>query len=829
MIAALFFCALRTASALGGPSFEFRVSTFDGQQPAAANEKYQLLVTVLDENGVAVPSARITLTAKGPPALVVRGETDAAGRYDFTGLDGGTYQLRAEKEGFYAVTQDEVRVGETQATDVTLSHASELHQALDVVASPASIDPQKTDSSHSLESREIIDLPFEVPRDIRYALPLLPGILQDATGQVHVDGSSTRQILDVLDGFNTTDPDTGLFDARVNVDALRSVDVASSRYPAQYGKASGGILSMETGMGDDRLRFSASDFVPSVESRKGLQLDGWTPRVVLSGPLDRGKAWFLLAPEAEYNLNLVNELPPGADRSWVWRLGNLAKAQVNLTPHNILTTSLLLNEFRAYHAGLDATDPISTTVDLDESADFANVKDQAILSRGILVEYGIAYDRFHDIERPMGDQTYVETPNGTRGNYFESARGGSDRWQGIGNVAVPTVTAWGRHEFKMGLDVDRLTYDQSYQRSPIEILREDGKLSRTATFPGSPSLSQSNVEFGAYAQDHWSLSSRLLLDPGIRYDWDQIVRRGLVSPRLAASFVPGRTGNTKIVAGAGAYYDASNLELDARDREGQRIDTFYDLTGQIVIRPPVHSVFQVSPNLKQGWFLNWSAGVEQKLPSSIYLRAEFIEKRGHDGWTYVNPCSGLQGCYTGLFTLENARIDHYDAVELTFRHTFGRDHVFFTSYTRSRASSNAVLNFNLLDPLFTPQAGGPLPWDAPDRLVAWGIVPLRKKIDLAYTTDWRSGFPFSVVDQNQALVGAPDSWHYPSYFSLNLALERRIDLFGFEWLVRAGFNDITNRHNPFAVDNNINSPKFLQYSSVDGRALTGLIRLLGRK
>jgi len=106
---------------------------------------------------------------------------------------------------------------------------------------------------------------------------------------------------------------------------------------------------------------------------------------------------------------------------------------------------------------------------------------------------------------------------------------------------------------------------------------------------------------------------------------------------------------------------------------------------------------------------------------------------------------------------------------------------------------------------------------------------MRKKVDLAYTADWHDGFPFSVVDQNQGLVGAPDSRRFPGYFSLNLALERRIEIFGFQWAVRVGFDDITNRHNPFAVDNNIDSPHFLQYSSVDGRALTGLIRLLGRK
>ena len=800
-----------------------------GSFSLGADEKGELLVTVVDENGVAVPSARIALTPTGGQAQAVKGETDYAGRYKFTDLDPGVYRLRVEKEGFYAVTHDEVRVGETQVTDVTLNHEREFYEAVNVVASPATIDPQKTVSTHSLESREIIDLPYTVPRDIRYALPLLPGVLQDASGQLHVDGSSTRQIQDVLDGFNITDPATGSFDMRVNVDALRSVDVESSRYAAQYGKASGGILSMNSGMGDDRFRFSGTDFVPSLASHNGLYINTWTPRGAVSGPIVKGKAWFLLAPEGEYDLNVVNGLPPGADRNSIWRFGNLAKVQVNLTPRNILTSSFLVNEFCDYHAGLDLFNPISTTVNRNESVDFVTLKDQSLLSNGMLMEFGVAYSRFQSGEHPMGTQTYVITPDSTSGNYFETAEGHSGRLQGIANLVLAPIAKWGRHEFKVGFDADHITYDQAYQRGGIRILREDGTLSRTVSFPGSPSFSKDNAEVGAYVQDHWSVSDRLLLDPGVRFDWDQIVHQGLVAPRLAASYVPSRGGNTKIVAGVGLYYDASNLEIYTRGLQGQRIDTFYDSTGQVLTRPPVESVFQVGPNLKQERFLNWSVGVERRLPTSIYLRTEFVEKRGHDGWTYINPCSGPLGCFTGQFTLDNQRRDRYDALGVTLRRTFKQDHAFFASYTRSAARSNAVLNFNIDNPVFAPQAGGALPWDSPNRLLTWGILPLWKKYDLAYTADWHDGFPFNVVNEDQELVGAPSSRRYPNYFALNAALEKRVDLFGFQWALRAGFDNITNRHNPFAVDNNIDSPHFLAFSSVGGRALTGRIRLLGRK
>ena len=798
-------------------------------EPAAGNTLATLLVIVTDENGLAVSLARVTLSQPGGQ-VVARAETDYAGRYQFRDLPDGRYQLRAEKEGFYAVKADNVQVGITESTEVTLAHVREHYEKVDVVASPSSINPAMTSSTQTLNNQEILNLPYTVPRDIRYALPLLPGVLQDATNQIHVNGSSTRQILDELDGFNITDPASAFFDARVPVEALRSVTVLGSRYPAKDGKASGGVLDMMTGMGDDRYRFSATDFLPSFSSQGGFHIGSWLPRGSLAGPLKKAKAWFLLAPEFEYNLNTINDLPPGADRTSYWRLGDLAKTQVNLTPSNILTTSLLVNTFRSNYAGLSRFDPIDTTTNLGESIYHMSVKDQSQLSNGALMEYGVAFSRFHTAVAPMGNQTYVITPEGTAGNYFEHEEGRSERWQVIGDLVAPTFRNWGSHEVRAGIDLDRIADVASFNRHAILIRREDGTLSRAVAFPGSPSLAQTNFESGAYAQDHWTVSDRLVIDPGIRLDWDQIVHGVRVSPRLAASFLPTAGDKTKIVAGAGVYYDQSNLDLFTQPRAGTRIDTFYDQTGQAVIMPPVASVFQIDrSNLRAPWFLNWSLGVERRLPAELFLRAEFLQKRGHSGWTYVNPCAGPSGCFSGQFLLESIRRDRYDAFEFSVRRRFKGGHVLFASYTRSAARSNSVLNFNLLNPFFSPQAGGPLAWDTPNRFLSWGILPLLRMFDLAYTLDWHGGFPFSVVNGNQELVGPPNRTRFPDYFSLNLALEKQITLFGFRWQVRGGFDDITDRHNPDVVDNNIDSPNYLTFGSAERRSLTGQIRLLGRK
>lgn len=784
-------------------------------------------IIVHDENGVAVPRAQVTLEAAADKK-VFKGETDYAGHVGFRGLPEGTYQLRAEKEGFYAVTEPAVKVEEGLTPEVTLNHVKEYAESVSVVYSPPAIDPAKTASSESLSSKEIIDLPSPVPRDIRYTLPLLPGVLQDAFSQLHLNGSSTRQIFDALDGFNISDPSTGLFNLRVNVDAVRSLDVEGSRFPAEYGKGSGGIISLHTDMGDDHLRFSSTDFLPSFQNIHGLKLNMWTPRVTLEGPLRHGKAWFLEAIDGEYDLNAFTDLPAGANTAPVWRLGNLAKAQVNLTPANILTTSFVVNGFSAQREGLSPFNPPEATVNENDSAYFASAKDQATLSGGAIAEVGFALSRFATTLNPQGSQPYVITPDTYRGNYFETTHERIGREQVIANYFARPLQGAGRHAIKAGIDLDHVSDWESFTRRPVSILREDGTLSRTIQFSGNPTFSRVSFEGSAYVQDTWSITPRWLVEPGLRLDGDTVLGKVWVSPRVATTYMV--SANTKIDFGAGIYYDASNLDILTRALTGERTDLFYDSTGQSLIYPPVLTAFQVDERaLQESRFLNWSAGLEKKLPGAFYFKAEFLEKRGTNGWAYVNAGLNQSGAPSGEYVLSNQRQDHYDAVTISARKPFKGEHILFAAYTRSSARTTAALSFSIDNPLFSQQIGGPLPWNTPNRLQTWGYLPVFWKFNLAYALDWHNGFPYYLVNQNQQLVAPPGARRFPEYYSLDMMIERRFHFFGYEWALRGGFTNITNHPNPASVDNNVDSPHFLTFGGVQGRAAVGRIRLLGKK
>ncbi len=116
-----------------------------------------------------------------------------------------------------------------------------------------------------------------------------------------------------------------------------------------------------------------------------------------------------------------------------------------------------------------------------------------------------------------------------------------------------------------------------------------------------------------------------------------------------------------------------------------------------------------------------------------------------------------------------------------------------------------------------------------NRILSEGYLPLYfKNWALAYLADWRTGFPFSVVDPANRVIGAVDSERYGSNFDLNVHVERRFVMFRYRFAIRVGANNLTDHRNATAVNNVLGSPNYLRYYGYEGRHLVVRIRLFGR-
>jgi len=786
--------------------------------------------------------------------MPLRCETDFSGYCEFTDLSSGTYELRVEKTGYYALVQPDVQVGVTANVDVTLSQLQEAREVVNVVESSPAIDPAQVSSKEELAGAEIVDIPYPATHDYRNALKFIPGITPGAFGEPHVAGAESYQTLVLLDGFNVTQPTNGALVVRTSVDSFRSIEVTPSREPAELGKGSGGVLALNTRMGDDHFRFTSTDFIPGLQTTKGITIGQWTPIYTMSGPIRKGRVWFIDALNGEYDNTIIRQLPSGSDTDHLWRVDNLAKLQSNLTARNIVTASFLSNYYHDQYAGLSFLQPQPTTPTDAETAYIGSIKDQYYFRGRALLETGFGVGQYSVALTPHGDAPYIQTTGQAAGNFYLRENTLARRVQGQANLYLPPHQWHGRHDVKVGADLDRLNYGAQFLRQPISFLLPGqppaGQLpqacatdsngipllsttcARYSVFSGGDYSTIHNFEASVYAEDRWLVTNRLLIEPGLRLDWDEIVRTTLFSPRLAGTYILDDEGNTKLSAGIGIVYDTTSLGLIHQPFEGQRVDYFFDSNGNP--SAPVPTTFAVNRNtLAAPRFLNWSIGLEKKLPAAVFLKAEFLEKRGVHGFAY----NTLNGAVDGNFLLGNGRDDRYDAFEVSLRRRFRQHYEIFGAYTRSRARTNQVFDFSLDIPLLSPQLPGPYPWDTPNRFVGWGVLPFFKlpfihKVDLVYSAEARTGQPFNVTTDQGQIPSAypPGTFRLPTYYSVNLQFEKRLHLFGRYWALRGGFDNVTNHANASLANGILDSahplPTFINGS---GRAITGRIRYLGRQ
>jgi hypothetical protein len=298
------------------------------------------------------------------------------------------------------------------------------------------------------------------------------------------------------------------------------------------------------------------------------------------------------------------------------------------------------------------------------------------------------------------------------------------------------------------------------------------------------------------------------------------------------------SGNTKLSAGIGLIYESTPIFLIARPYAGSRHDTFFFTdptcttpTGCVTTAGPRTTTFTANTSaLQSPRFVNWSIALEKKLPAAIYAKAEYFQRRGSRGFVYDAPALS-----SGDFILRNTRDDHYNSFQITFRRNFREAYMLMGSYTRSSATSNQALDFNVDNNILSPQQPGPYPWDTPNRFLSWGYLPffnlpIIHRLEIAYSMEARTGFPFSEFTDQQQLIGKPGEHRFPEYLSLNLQLEKRFHFLGYYLALRGGLDNITGRCNPYVVNSVIDAthpqPTF---SACEGRAFTSRIRLIGRK
>src|SRR5579871_123891 len=277
--------------------------------------------TVTDQSGAVISAAEVTV--KNVDTGASRGSmTDTGGRYQFTSLPVGQYELRATKARF----QEEVRTGirlvvnQNATVDMEL-HVGDASTLITVNGDASVVSVTNADISGLVGERQIKDLPLN-GRSYDELLTLNPGVVYftwEKTGGVGVSNSTSgnnfvvsgnrpQQNLFLLNGVeftgaaeNNMQPG-GASQELLGVDAVREFNLLRDSYGAEYGKRPGAQVLIVTQSGTNDLHGSLYEFLRNNAldaanyfdsgSAPGFQRNQFGAS--LGGPLQRDKT-FLFA------------------------------------------------------------------------------------------------------------------------------------------------------------------------------------------------------------------------------------------------------------------------------------------------------------------------------------------------------------------------------------------------------------------------------------------------------------------------------------------------------------------------------------------------------
>jgi outer membrane receptor protein involved in Fe transport len=377
---------------------------------------------------------------------------------------------------------------------------------------------------------------------------------------------------------------------------------------------------------------------------------------------------------------------------------------------------------------------------------------------------------------------------------------------------------FGTHTFNSGLEFSHSSYHGQQAFSPVEIVGlASYPLERIQFGPKSAFHTDKN-ETAWFVGDKWNVTTRLTLDLGLRFDRDSITDSVNTAPRAGFVLALTRDNKTLLKGGAGFFYDRVPLNIPTFVDLPSRTVVMLDPKGQELNSTTYSNV--ISSGLRNPRSEVWNLEVDRQVTSNFLLRVGYQQRNTVRSY-FVNPIESA-----GLLSLSPRGSNLYKEFQITGRYQI-RHSTLNASYTRSKAFGD-LNDFNQFfgnDPVavIQPNQRGRLPFDAPNRFLAWAEIAAPLKLTFSPVVDVHTGFPYSTIDQYREFIGPRNDSRFPRFVSTDLQVLRQIRLPFKEKHARVGFGvfNLFNRANYRDVQNNLDSSRFGEFFNGAGRTFHG--------
>jgi Carboxypeptidase regulatory-like domain/TonB-dependent Receptor Plug Domain len=236
------------------------------------NVSSSLRAVLVDPSGALIPSASCVLTNQGTAASVTT-QSDSSGTCGFLSILPGTYTLRIESAGFRTLEMKEIPVTANEVRtlgNLTMTLGA-VQDSVSVNDESAPIQLASAEKSGLVTGQQLERLALK-GRDFFSLLPLIPGIVdtgslsRDATAPESLGGTTINGSRDSSKNFTVDgilNMDTGsnqTVQYEPPMDTIAEVKVLTSNYQAEYGRNSGGVITVITKSGTQSFHGAGYDY-----------------------------------------------------------------------------------------------------------------------------------------------------------------------------------------------------------------------------------------------------------------------------------------------------------------------------------------------------------------------------------------------------------------------------------------------------------------------------------------------------------------------------------------------------------------------------------------
>ena len=218
---------------------------------------------VVDPSGGVVPGVAIKVTSLDTNQTRT-GSSNSAGDFTIPYLNPGKYTLEADSKGFstYKHSGFTLEVDQEQRIDIRLEVGA-TSQTVTVVETPEALNTESGARGDVTSNAELTEMPLN-GRNYQDLAYLTGGVVpkgDGGDGQFAVNGARADNVSFMVDGMNNTQRRNTTVMVSPPLEGIQEFKLITSGFSAEYGRFAGGMLSMVTRSGGNRLRGSLYEFL----------------------------------------------------------------------------------------------------------------------------------------------------------------------------------------------------------------------------------------------------------------------------------------------------------------------------------------------------------------------------------------------------------------------------------------------------------------------------------------------------------------------------------------------------------------------------------------